>query len=94
MIAVVSVYIGSWIAVKNYYFSLKLNVNSDTFLGSFIKNYIISTQMLFLLAIYTAFAIWSFLAIYSPGEIFVYHVKDYYGMIEFPAFRIHFPFWD
>ena len=94
IIAVIAVYKGSWVSIKNYYFSLKSNVNSDSFLGHFIKNYIIGMLILFLSATYLAFAIWSFSMIYTPAELFVYHVKDYYEAIVFPAFQIHFPFWN
>ena len=94
IVAVIAVYKGSWVAAQNYFVSLRLNVNSDSFLGNFTKYYIISMLTIFLVTMYLAFAIWSTSLIYKPGELFVYHVKDYYEVIVFPAFRIHFPFWD
>jgi hypothetical protein len=93
-IAVAAIFFGSWIAVQNYFVSLKTNVNPAGLSGSFTRSYFISMLTLFLAVIYLALAISSSLLIYNSGELFVVHVVEYYGAITFPAFRIHFPFWD
>ncbi|TGO03079.1 hypothetical protein PN36_13105 [Candidatus Thiomargarita nelsonii] len=93
-IVVAAIFWGSWIAVQNYFASLRTNVNPAGLSGSFTRYYIISMLTLFLAVIYLLLAIKSSLLIYHSGELFVEHVVEYYAAIIFPAFRIHFPFWD
>jgi hypothetical protein len=92
-VVVAAIFWGSWIAVQNYFVSVKNNVNPAG-LGRFTRYYIISMLTLFIAVIYLLLAIESSLLIYHSGELFVDHVVEYYEAITFPAFRIHFPFWD
>lgn len=94
LVVVAAIFWGSWIAVQNYFISLKTNVNPAGISGMFTKYYIISILTLCLATIYLLFAISSFWLIYEPGELFVVHVVEHYGAIIFPGFPIHFPFWE
>ena len=93
LIVVAAIFWGSWIAVQNYFASLTTHVNPAGALEKFTKYYIISMLTLFLAIIYLSLVLSSLVLIYQPGELFVVHVIEYYGSITFPAFRIHFPFW-
>ncbi len=89
-----SIYWGSWVAAQNYFLSLKTNVHSESLTGKLTRNYIITILTLFLIIIYVLFAIISLVLTYEPAQMFVFRVIDHYQSIKFPAFRIHFPFWD
>jgi hypothetical protein len=94
LIITAAIFWGSWIAIQNYFASLRIHVNPTGALENFTKYYIISMLTLFLAIIYLSIVISSLMLIYQPGELFVIHVVEYYESIIFPAFRIHFPFWE
>jgi hypothetical protein len=93
LIIAAAIFWGSWIAIQNYFLSLKTNINPAGLLEKFTRYYIISTLTMFLATIYLSLILSSLMLIYQPGELFVVHVIEYYESITFPAFRIHFPFW-
>jgi len=93
LIIAVAMFWGSWIAVQNYFISVKIHVN-PVGLEKLIKYYIIYTLTTFLAVIYSSFIILFLILIYQPGELFVIHVIEYYDAIVFPAFKINFPFWE
>ena len=87
-------YWGSWIAVNNYFNSIKTKVHSEGFAVKVTNFYIKGTLSLLIAAGYIATAVVAFYLITLPIEPFVYHVRDYFQAINFPAYRIVFPFWD
>jgi len=93
LIVVAAIFWGSWIAIQNYFLSLKTNINPAGLSEKLTRYYIISTLTLFLAIIYLSLILSSFVLIYPPSKQFVVHVVDHYESITFPAFRIYFPFW-
>jgi len=91
---VIGIYLGSYISASNYFISVKKHVNPEGDLKKVLKFYIISILMLILSFIYIAFTIISCLLIYDLLFMFVNHILEYYDTIIFPAFEIHFPFWE
>lgn len=91
---IVSIYWGSWVAARNYFLSLRANINSHGLTGKFTRNYIITILTMFLILIYLLISVPATVAIYGAGQLFVSHVIDHYQSIRFPAFLIRFPFWE
>ncbi len=87
-------YWGSAVAVKNYFVSLKTNISLSGLMGKFTRYYIISVLTVLLIAVYSTFTVTSGLLVYEAGTLFVAQVHEHYASVKFPAFRIHFPFWD
>ena len=87
-----AIFFGGWIAVQNYFASLKIHINPAGSLEKLIKYYIISVLTLFLVTLYLSLAISSLWLSYQPGQQFVFYVANYYKSITFPAFQIDFLF--
>lgn len=87
-----AIFFGGWIAVQNYFASLRIHINPPGSLEKPIKYYIISMLTLFLVTLYLSLAISSLWLSYQPGQQFVFHLVNYYQSITFPAFQIDFPF--
>jgi len=93
-VVIAAIFWGSWIAIQNYFLSLKTNINPVGLIEEFTKYYVISALTLFLGIIYLSFIVSYLMLIYQSGELFFVHVINHYESITFPAFRIHFPFWE
>ena len=81
LVIIAAIFLGSWIAVKNYFASLKTHINPMGSLKRRTKYYIISMLILFLATIYLSLIVSSLVLIYRPVQLFVVHVIEYYESI-------------
>ncbi len=93
LIILAGLYWGSWVAARNYFQSVRTNINPQGHLRSVIQRGVVVFQTLTLTAVCAVFTVVSAAVIYGLSMQGVSYVQGYYTAIEFPFFDIVFPFW-
>jgi hypothetical protein len=85
---------GSGIAVHNYFSAMQSNITPQDILGSVIRYFLLIVLSLSMAAIYIPIAGYSGFFTYQAAVNFEQTVEQHYQSVQYPAFRIVFPFWD
>ncbi len=94
LVVLAGLYWGSWIAARNYFHSVRMNVSPEGALKMIVRRSVVSFQtvmMVLLCAVSTAV---SGFAIYDLSLVGWERVRGYYAGIEFPLYEILYPFWE
>ena len=93
LVILVGIYWGSWVAARNYLRSVKMNVNPEGALKTFVRNAVVSLQTLTLSLLCAGSTFLSGIAIYEASLAGIDFVHGYYATIIFPYSEILYPFW-
>lgn len=85
---------GSGIAVHNYFSAMQSNITPQDILGSVIRYFLLVLLSLFMAAIYIPITGYSGAFTYKAALNFKQAVERHYQSVQYPAFKIIFPFWD
>lgn len=93
IVVLVGIYWGGWVATKNYFLSVRKNINPEGALKLFVRRSVVATQTLTLGVLCSAATVISGILIYSLGAQGVDYIHGYYAAIKYPHYTILYPFW-
>ncbi len=94
LVILAGLYWGGWIAARNYFSSVKKNVNPKGALHAWVRHSVVGSQTFALSVLCAGSAAISGILVYGLSMAAVEQVQEYYAAIKFPHYEILYPFWE